>query len=342
MESSNSESVNKNIFEFEKRIKTTMQNYESMLKEYNNKKPEISSQNSYKEEEGSSYVQKLLNEHRIQKNQARMSSLRHANEENSKSLQATERFEKENVLNKAETSRNSFMKENYFEEKQYNSPSFTTENNVKEKEIMPLNNVANIMKKELNYVSFSENNQKNFEKKEEKKENYINFKQNLMRNFSEKPLNLAYKENVQPKILTNIYSGVTPQISQIKIEDLLKESNEKSVKKTTNSNEFEALKVEDRLTLRDFGRSVKINQMITEKQMKENAEISEIPKISQQSKFIANNSIRVQHNPDIIKRLLDDHKISKVFKGGFMNIFSWGIGIVFSKIIDILNSCLLK
>ncbi len=294
-----------------------MQNYESMLKEYNNKKPQLSSQNSCKEEGSSSYVQKLLIDHRNQKNQARMSSLRHHNEENSKSLQTTERFEKENVLNKAETSRNSFMKENYQEEKQYNSPSFTTETNVKDKEIMPLNNVANIVKKEQNYMSFSENNQKNFEKKE----NYLNFKENLLRNFSEKPLNVVYKENVQPKILTNIYSGGNAHISQIKIEDLLKESNEKSVKKNTNSIEFEALKVEDRLILRDFGRSVKIHQLITEKQMKENAEISEIPQISQQSKTIANNSIRLQHNPDIIKRLLDDHKISKVFEGFYEYIY---------------------
>ena len=303
--SPNIQGVNKNIHEFEKRIKTTLQNYESMIKEYDNKKPEIHPiTNNIQQQEGKNFVKKLLEEHRNNKNIARMNSLRQNHDEN------TKRFENESIFNKAETNRNSFIKEHNPE---CSSPSFSTSEPLKEKN--SLENCEIPIKKETNYVSFSDNHQKSFEK-DEKPQNLQNIKQNLFRNFSERPSH--NKENIQPmKALTNIYSGVIPQKAQLKIEDLMKETSNnsnnnsmnKSLKKTSI---FDNMKVEDRLTLRDIGRSAKIYQMVSEKQMKENAEFSEIPKISEQSKAIASNSMRVQHNPDIIKRLLEDHKISKV------------------------------
>lgn len=110
---------------------------------------------------------------------------------------------------------------------------------------------------------------------------------------------------------------------QLRISDLLQQSEtqQKTTKTQTpenlstsanRQNSFEAMRVEDRLALRDIARSMKIYQMTSEKQTKENQEIKEIPKISDNSRQLAEKSLRIQHNPDIIKRLLEDHKVSQV------------------------------
>ena len=110
---------------------------------------------------------------------------------------------------------------------------------------------------------------------------------------------------------------------QLRISDLLQQSEtqNKTMKTQTpenlstsanRQNSFEAMRVEDRLALRDIARSMKIYQMTSEKQTKENQEIKEIPEISDNSRLLAEKSLRLQHNPDIIKRLLEDHKVSQV------------------------------
>lgn len=158
-------------------------------------------------------------------------------------------------------------------------------------------------------VSNQANNQKNFENPF----------------FPSKEIPLFEPKEIQSKSLF-IPSQVLPVPSiygQLRISDLLQQSEtqQKTTKTQTpenlstsanRQNSFEAMRVEDRLTLRDIARSMKIFQMTSEKQTRENQEIKEIPKISENSRYLAEKSLRRQHNPDIIKRLLEDHKVSQV------------------------------
>lgn len=151
------------------------------------------------------------------------------------------------------------------------------------------------------YMSFSEENQPNV----------LGFKENVLKDFTnQNSASVTKNSNSNSSPLLNIYSQ-----KALKIEDLLKETqrnslhNDKENKLTTS---FTDLKVEDRLNLLDIGRNLKLFQLNMEKQQRENAEIKETPQISEQSKALALKSLRLQHNPDIIKRLLDDHRTTKV------------------------------
>ena len=156
--------------------------------------------------------------------------------------------------------------------------------------------------------------------------NQINNQKNVENPFfPSKDIPFFETKEIQSKNLF-IPSQVLPVPSiygQLRISDLLQQSEtqQKTMKTQTpenlstsanRQNSFEAMRVEDRLALRDIARSMKIYQMTSEKQTKENQEIKEIPKISDNSRQLAEKSLRIQHNPDIIKRLLEDHKVSQV------------------------------
>lgn len=155
------------------------------------------------------------------------------------------------------------------------------------------------------YMSFSEEN----------KPNVLGFKENVLKDFTNQT-SLAKNPSSTSSPLLNIYSQ-----KPLKIEDLLKETQRSSLqteKENRTAGSFTDLRVEDRLNLLDIGRNLKLFQLNMEKQQRENDEIKETPQISEQSKALALKSLRIQHNPDIIKRLLDDHKSAKVgFRGNF-------------------------
>lgn len=274
-------SLPNNLQEFEKRIKTTLENYGVLLQECNKMKP-IHENSASGPPEDNNIVQKLLQEHRFNKNQV------NANQPffNDKS-QRTERFERENIFTQQETNRT------------YKDASLI-EDESKKKSLA------------LQYVSFSQNTQEN-------NEDQASFKENILKDFTNQKSFLENKriENTNSQYnltdykqkenipLTNIYSN------PLKIDDLMKETDV-STQKKENKSMVNGLKVEERLILMDIGKNLKLHQMNIEKQKRESAEFKETPEISEQSKALAMKSLRVQHNPDIIKRLLEDHKIAKV------------------------------
>lgn len=276
------------LLAFQQRVQTTLHNYENLLYEYNKRKPPSTPLVVLPPENGS-FVESLLQEHRNNKNRELLISLK------GDDTKKTERFQKENIQNRAETSRKEIITH-------YNSPNFSIE---------PLTNIENLLNKReiVNYMSFSDDKQKDFTK--------------------ETPFHIKEFPKETSLHITNLYS------KPLKIEDLMnisenplpnEKSNEKSLLENPNHS-FEKLRVEDRLTLRDIGRSLKLHHLITEKALKESTEIKATPIISDQSRTLAHNSIRFQQNPDIIKRLLEDHKITKVLfpfialKDPFINSF---------------------
>jgi len=295
------EPVSKNLIDFQYRIATTLQNYDHLLREIEKKNtnPSISEQPLM---ENNEIVAKMLQEHRKNKSTCLKNALK------SEDLK-TERFERDNGFNIGDTSRG--MKDN--------------------NEQIPFKNISNLSR---NYMSFSpdncNNNNDNRENKENKK-NQEKIKENLEKSIENQEKNienqeknienpLKIKETIEKAPKTSQSSNFQPIPSiygQLRISDLLQQSEQdqktlETLNPSQRKSTFETLKVEDRLALHDIARSLKIHSLMSEKQSRETQEIKEIPRISENSRILAEKSLRIQHNPDIIKRLLEDHKVSQV------------------------------